>query len=73
MTDHEKNTRRITRHIQLVRDPIVEPGAMQLEINVQHCRARLYVNAATPPQKIAALVDEHADEIAERLDAWGID
>ena len=73
MTDHEKNTRRVTRHIQLVKDPTIEPGAMQLEIVVSSRRARLYVHESTPHEKIEALVDEHADEIAGRLDAWGID
>ena len=64
---------KITRHIQLVKDPTIEPGAIQLEINISSRRARLYVHESTPTTKIEALVDEHADEIAGRLDAWGID
>lgn len=73
MTDHEKNTRRIMSRLVLAPAELAAPGELTAEIDVQHTRARVYVNRDTPPQEIEALVDAKADSIAEWLDTWGID
>ena len=64
---------RIYKHLQLVSYPDMKPGELQAEISILRNKAAIYCHADTTPEKINALVDAHADEITEWLDAWGID
>ena len=49
MIDHEKNTRRIMNRLVLAPAELAEHGELTAEIDVQHTRARVYVNRDTPP------------------------
>lgn len=76
-TAHDRPTAetvaRIYKHLQLVAAPLAEPDHLTGHISIIHRKAVIYCDASTPPEKINALVDAHANEIAEWLDAWGID
>ena len=64
---------RIFKHLQLVAAPLAEPDKLTGHINIEQRKAAIYCDICTPPEKIHALVNAHANEIAEWLDAWGID
>lgn len=64
---------RIYKHLQLVAAPLAEPDQLTGRINIEQRKAAIYCDICTPPEKIHALVNAHANEIAEWLDAWGID
>lgn len=51
MIDHEKNTRRIMNRLVLAPAELAEHGELTAEIDVQHTRARVYVNRDTPPHR----------------------
>lgn len=55
MTDHEKNTRRIMNRLALAPAELAAPGELTAEIDVQHTRARVYVNRDTPHRKLKPL------------------
>lgn len=73
MTDHEKNVQRIKELLQLVSCPDMKPGELETEISIRRNKAAIYCRVDTNPEKIAALVDQHADAIAAYLNTWGID
>ena len=64
---------RIYKHLQLAAAPHAEPDQLTGHMDIIHRKAVIYCDISTPPEKIKALVDAHADKIAEWLDAWGID
>jgi hypothetical protein len=69
----EQNKARVYKHLQLVVAPLAEPDQLTGHINIEQRKAAIYCDICTPPNRIAELVDAHADEIAEWLDAWEID
>ena len=68
-----ENTERVLQHIRFVSEPLAEPGHLRLEIDIQHRKAAIYCDISTPPHEVEQLAEAHADELAARLDAWGID
>ena len=72
MTEHEKNVQLIAQRLQLISCPDMKPGELLVTIAVNPRKAAIYCHVDTTPEKLASLVDQHADAIAEHLSTWGI-